>query len=395
LKPINKKITCFILVLAFLSLIFSSCELGQTEQKSKIYKIGAILSLTGGASFLGDPEKKTLEMLVEKVNLEGGVNGHPLKLIIMDSNSTSPATVAAFNKLVSEEKVLAIIGPSTSGTTIEILPLTMKHEIPLISCAASHKIVQHTYTKTPYPWVFKTAQSDSMAVEAMYSFMQSKGIKKIAVMNINSGYGYSGLKEIERLAPVYGIDIIGKEVYALQENDMKLPLTRIKALNPQAIINWSIGPSQIAVVQAWKELGMDKIKLFQSHGFGSLKNVQLAGGSAEGVYLPLGAVNVADVLPANHPQKQVTTQYAKEYNEKYQEPVSSFGGHAWDAFYLLVNALEKAGADRAKIRDEIENTKGFVGQGGIFNMSVVDHNGLDKTAFKMTVVKNNTWALAE
>ncbi len=395
MKKHNNKVVSFLSIFTVLSLIFSSCDFGQTKRKSEPYKIGAILSLTGGAAFLGNPEKRTLEMLVEKTNRKGGVNGHPLKLFIIDSKSNSSTTVEAVKRLATEEKVLAIIGPSTSGNTIEVLPLTMKHEIPLISCAASHKIVQHTYTKTPYFWVFKTAQSDSMAVEAIYSYMQSKGIRKIAVMNVKSGYGYSGLREITRLAPAYGIDIIGTETYIGKEKDMKTPLERIKALKPQAIINWSIGPSQISVVKAWKELGMDKTLLFQSHGFGSLKNVELAGGSAEGVYLPTGAVNVADILPDQHPQKGVTTQYAKAYSNKYGEPVSSFGGHAWDAFNILVNALEKAGADRAKIRDQIENTKGFVGQGGVFNMSITDHNGLDKTAFKMIVVRDNTWALAK
>jgi branched-chain amino acid transport system substrate-binding protein len=140
---------------------------------------------------------------------------------------------------------------------------------------------------------------------------------------------------------------------------------------------------------------MTSITFFQSHGFGSRKNIELAAGAAEGVFCPLGACNIADLLPEGHPQKQVTMAYQKSYTETYNEPLSSFGGHAWDAIQLVVDALKAVGGDRAKIRDYLENKKGFVGQHGVFNFSPEDHNGLTKEAFQMVVVKDGDWALAE
>lgn len=383
------------LLLMLLTSFLQSCELGVTSRVKEPYKIGAVLSLTGGASFLGNPEKNTLLMQTEIINQQGGVDGHPLELVIMDSQSDPEKASAAVEKLILEENVLAIIGPSTSGSSIEALPLSIKYETPMISCASSHKIAQHMYIKRPYSWVFKVAQSDSMAVEAIYAFMRSKGIKNIAVVSIKSGFGLSGMKELSQYASEYGINILGKEKYSKSEKNFKSMLKRLSALNPQAIINWSIGPSQVEVVKAWKELGLQHIHLFQSHGFGSVKNIHSAGGAAEGVYLPLGAVNIAEILPHDHPQKEVTMRYSKNYKKRFNEPVNSFGGHAWDALNILVQAMEKAGADKNRIREEIENTNNFVGQGGVFNMSINDHNGLDRTAFNMIMVRNNTWALAE
>lgn len=373
------------------SLIFSGCE-----KKKKAYNIGAVFAVTGGASFLGDPEKKTAEMLVEEINKNGGINGIPVNLIVQDTEADATKARIAVKKLMRQDDVLAVIGPSTSGTSIAVLPLAEEFKTPLVSCAASYKIVTaNPATGEQYKWVFKTPQSDSMAVESIYTFMQKKNITKIAILSVTSGFGASGRGELLRLASKYGIEIVADEKYGPKDNDMTAQLAKIKGLNPEAIVNWSIGPTQITVVRNWKDLGMNNIPFFQSHGFGSRKNIELAGGAAEGVYLPLGSLNIANILPEDHPQKMVTMDYAQKYSQKYNEPLSSFGGHSWDALNLVVNAIKAVGADKAKIRDYLENTTGFVGQHGIFNFSKTDHNGLNKEAFNMLVVKNGDWAFAQ
>jgi len=294
----------------------------------------------------------------------GGINGHPLKLIIYDDKGDSTQCVIAVRKLINRDKVCAIIGPSLSGLSLSVIPVVQKSKIPNVSCAASYKIVtKNPKTGEQWKWVFKTPQSDSMAVEAIYTR--------------------------------YGMTIVADEKYGPKDTDMTAQLTKIKGMSPQAIVNWSIGPTQVVVVRNWKELGMTNIKMYQSHGFGSRKNIKLAAGAAEGIYCPLGACNIAEILPANHPQKQVTMAYVKAYTEKYNEPVSSFGGHAWDALSLVVKALKAVGPDKAKIRDYLENIRGFVGQHGVFNFSPKDHNGLSKEAFRMVVVKKGDWALAD
>jgi len=279
---------------------------------------------------------------------------------------------------------------------LAVVPLAEKYETPLISCAASYKIVFNDETGKPYKWVFKTPQSDSMAVEAIYTRMKKVGIKKIAVISVTSGFGASGREELIRLAPEYNIDIVADEKYGPKDTDMTAQLTKIKGTAAQAIVNWSVGPSQVTVLRNYRDLGMTAVPFYQSHGFGSRKNIELAAGAAEGVFCPLGACNIAELLPADHPQKGVTMQYQKACEVKYNEPVSSFGGHAWDALKIVEEALKVVGCDKAKIRDYIENNvKGFVGQHGIFNYTPDDHNGLTKDAFIMVVVKGGDWALAD
>jgi len=358
------------------------------------YKVGAVFSVTGRASFLGDPEKKTVEMLAEKINATGGINGKKLELVIYDDEGDATKCNLAVKKLITMDKVCAVIGPSLSGTSLAVIPVAEQYKIPLVSCAASYKIVCDEKTGKPYQWVFKTPQSDSMAVDALYTHLKNRGINKIAVMSVTSGFGASGRSELIRLAPEYNINIVADEKYGPKDTDMMAQLTKIKGIVPQAIINWSIGPTQVLVLRNWKDLGMTSIPFYQSHGFGSRENIKMAAGAAEGVATPLGACNTPEALPANHPQKSVTMDYLKSYTAKYNEPLSSFGGHAWDALILVVNALKAVGCDKAGIRDYIENTKNFVGQHGIFNFSTEDHNGLTwKQSFNMITVKNGDWVI--
>lgn len=362
----------------------------------KTYKVGAVFSVTGRASFLGDPEKKTILMVAEAINKAGGINGHKLEIVVYDDEGDATKCALAVKKLITRDKVIAVIGPSTSGNSMAVVPLAGKHRIPLISCAASYKIVTDEKTGKQRKWVFKVPQSDSMAVEAIYSRLKELDVKKIAIMSVTTGFGASGRGELIRLAPKYGITIAADEKYGPRDNDMTAQLTKIKGIVPQAIINWTIGPTQVVVLRNWKDLGMTSIAFYQSHGFGSRKNIELAAGAAEGVFAPLGACNTPEALSSDHPQKKVTMAYNKNYTAKYKEPVSSFGGHAWDALNLVVEALRAVGDNKVAIRAYLENKKNFVGQHGVFNFSPDDHNGLVwQDAFNMIVVKNGDWALAD
>ena len=393
-KHISGKGAAYVLAAVFLAtcLLMPATEV----QAAEAYKVGAVFSVTGRASFLGDPEKKTALMLQEEINKKGGINGHPLELVVYDDEGDATKCALAVRKLITRDQVCTIIGPSLSGLSLAVVPEAEKHKIPLVSCAASFKIVtKDPETGEQWPFVFKTPQSDSMAVEAIYTHMKKQGISKIAIMSVTTGFGASGRSELLRLADQFGMTIMADEKYGPKDTDMTAQLTKIKGLAPQAIVNWSIGPTQVVVVRNWKELGMTNITFYQSHGFGSRKNIELSAGAAEGVYCPLGACNIAEVLPNDHPQKRVTMGYLRAYTAKYSEPLSSFGGHAWDALSMVEKALKAVGPDKAKIRDYLENLTGFVGQHGIFNFSPKDHNGLTKEAFQMVVVKHGDWALAK
>jgi branched-chain amino acid transport system substrate-binding protein len=350
-------------------------------------KVGAILAVTGPASFLGSPEAKTLEMLTSEINAKGGVDGRKIELIIKDSGGSPEKAISFAKQLIEEDHVFAIIGPSTSGETMNIKNIAEEGKTILLSCAAAEAIVEPVAK-----YVFKTPQKDSYAAEKILMQMKKMGIKRIGVVSGNTGFGKGGKAQLEKLAPKYGIDIVVNEVYDKNATDLTAVATKLKAADVQAVVNWSIVPAQAIIAKNMRQIGMT-VPLFQSHGFGNIKYVKAAGAAADGIIFPAGRLLVANELPGSNPQKAVLMKYKKDYESRYHEEVSTFGGHAYDAFMILVKAIKKAGPNEEKVRDAIEHMKGFVGTGGIFNFSPEDHNGLAMNAFEMLTVKNGKFAV--
>jgi branched-chain amino acid transport system substrate-binding protein len=352
-----------------------------------VIKLGAILAVTGPAANLGAPEARTLQMLVDAANAAGGIAGNKVQLILKDSQGSPDKAVSFAKQLIEEDHVLAIIGPSTSGESMQLKGLCEESETILMSCAAAEAIVNPVAR-----WVFKTPQMDSFAALMIFTTMKKMGISKVGVVVSNTGFGQGGKAQIEKLAPANGITVLGTEVYDKESTDLTSVLTKIRTLKPEAVINWSIEPAQSLVPKNMKQLGFD-VPLFQSHGFGNIKYVEAAGKAAEGIIFPCGRLLVADVLPASHPQKQLLVSYKKSYEAQFKEEVSSFGGHAWDAYAILAEAVKRAGTDKASVRDAIEGIKGLVGTAGVFSFSPTDHNGLTMDSFEMLTVKNGAFAV--
>jgi len=378
--------TLFVVLVAALSVFL---VFGNAFAKEP-YKIGALFAVTGPASFLGEPEKNTALMLQEQINKAGGINGHPLEIIIEDTKSEEATAVLSAKKLIESDKVLAIIGPSTTGESMALVPILNTAATPLLSCAAGAPITQPVKDRA---WIFKTPQYDISAVEAIYEYMKKQSISKVGIITISTGFGDAGKKALLEMAPKYGITIVAEEKYGPKDSDMTTQLTKIKAAGAQAVINWSVGPGQVVVTKNWQALKMG-IPLYQSHGWGSKKNIELAGKAAEGVIAPLGRLVVWDKIPDKHPQKALLKKYTQDYEAKYKSEPGTFGGHAYDSIMMIVEALKKVGPDKKKIRDYVETKiQKWPGTGGIFNMSPEDHCGLDKTAFEMVVVKNGDWEI--
>jgi branched-chain amino acid transport system substrate-binding protein len=353
-------------------------------------KIGAILAVTGPAANLGLPEARTLEMIVEEANKAGGIIGRKIELLIKDSQGNAEKAISFAKQLVEEEGVLAIIGPTTSGESMKLKGYADENEQILISCAAAETIVNPVAK-----WVFKTPQMDSFAALMIFNEMKKMGISRIGAVVSNTGFGQGGKAQLEKLAPENGITLAITEVYDATAGDFTGVLTKVKAQNVQAVVNWSVEPAQSIVPKNMKQMGFD-VPIFQSHGFGNIRYAEAAGKAAEGILFPCGRLLVADVLPASHPQKKLLSEYKKAYEARFKEDVSTFGGHAYDAFLILSEAVKKAGStDKVKVRDAIEGLKGLVGTAGIFSFSPKDHNGLTMDAFEMLTVKNGAFVLAD
>ena len=345
-------------------------------------KVGALMSVTGPASFLGAPEARTLEMLVEELNQKGGVGGRKVQLVVKDTGGDPAKAISFAKQLIEEEQVFAIIGPPTSGETMAVKAVAQQSRTLLLSCAAAEAIVSPVA-----PWVFKTAQKDSHAIVKLFQQMKRMGVTRIGLLSSNTGFGKAGKEQIAKLAPEHGIQIVADEVYDKAATDLTAEVTKMKAANVQAILNWSIEPAQAIVIKNARQIGLT-VPIFQSHGFANIQYARAAGAAAEGVIFPASRVVVAEALPEKHPQKQVVVAYKKAYETKYGEDVSAFGGYAHDALGILVKAIQQAGLDREKVRAAVEGMKGYVGTAGVFSFSPADHNGLDVDAFEMLTVKD-------
>ena len=352
-------------------------------------KIGALFAVTGPASFLGEPERNSAQMGVDEINKAGGVRGHKLELITYDTGGDATKAVQLANKLIKNDHVFAIIGPSTTGDAMAVIPVVEKAGIPLISCAAGIKI-----TDPVKKWVFKTAQNDTLAVARIYEQLRKERKSKVAILTVSDGFGASGREQLKSQAASHGIEIVADDTYGPKDTDMTAQLTKIRGSQAQAVICWGTNPGPAVVARNFKQLGLT-IPLYMSHGVSSKKFIELAGEASEGVRLPSGKVLVADLLPKNDKQKASLLAYVKDYQRHYKTEGDHFGGHAWDAVMLLKGAIERGGDSPESIRNQLEATRNFAGIGGVFNYSPHDHAGLTKDAFVLVEVKKGKWTLVK
>lgn len=363
--------------------------LGAGDGASAQIKIGTVLSVTGPASFLGDPEKRTLEIYVDEINAKGGVNGQKLQLVVYDDAGSAENARTFATRLVEEDKIVAMVGGSTTGATLAMVQIFEDAKIPFISLAGAIQIVEPVRK-----WVFKTPHTDRMACEKIFTDLKSRKLTAIALISGTDAFGKSMRDQCVAVAPKAGISIAHEETYGPRDSDMTPQLTNIRnKAGVQAVINPGFGQGPAIVTRNYHQLGI-KLPLYQSHGVASKQFIDLAGPAAEGVRLPAAALLIADKLPGNDPQKSVVVNYSRTYQTKTGQPVSTFGGHAYDGFMILIEAMQRAkSADPSKVRDEIERTKGYVGTGGIVNMSATDHMGLDLSAFRVLEIKAGDWML--
>ena len=351
-------------------------------------RIGAFLSVTGPAAFLGDPEQKTLEMVIERINAEGGVLGRKLQLVAYDDGGDAEKARTFAKRLIEQDRVDAIVGGSTTGTTMAGALLVEQAQLPFISLAGAVGIVEPTRK-----WVFKTPHTDRMACEKIFADLQARKLSRVALISGSGGFDKSMRGECLKVAPKYAMEVVADETYGAADNDMTAQLTKIRGSGAQAVLNAGFGQGPAIVTRNYRQVGL-MLPLYQSHGVASMEYVKLSGPAAEGVRLPAAALLVPDLLAANDPQKPVITAYKRDYETRFKTDVSTFGGHAYDGLMLMVGAIKRAGStDKAKVRDALEATKGYVGTGGIVNMSASDHMGLDLSAFVMLEVKNGTWSM--
>lgn len=351
-------------------------------------RLGGLFAVTGPASFLGNPEKLTAEMLVDQINKAGGINGEKIKLYVYDTQGREDRAISYFKRLATKDKVVAVLGPSRTGCALAIKGLAAKYKLPLIACAASAKIV------TPVnPYIFKTPQSDIHVAEKLFDHLKAQGKTNIALISAQSGYGATGREAVLKNAPRFGINIIADEKFMDTDKDMTSQLSKIKAKKPDAVICWAAGAAPAIVARNAKALGIGD--LYMTQGIASKKFINLAGDAANGIKLTAGRLIVAEKLKDTDRFKPMLMKYKNDYESRFGGAVSVFGGHSYDAFGLFAAAISKSGNDRTKLAKALSQVKGFMGTAGEFNMSDKDHTGLSKDSFIIAEIKNGEFVPAE
>ncbi len=385
-----KKLVRFTLILTLLAMLVPAVGCAKPEVKED-YKVGAVFAVTGMNSPLGTPEKQTVEMMAEQINAKGGINGHKLNLIVYDTTSDVTECVKLVKRLIEQDGVLAVIGPSSTGESLALIDTVTKAEMPLLSCAASATIEKAADVTVP-KWVFKTPQSDILAISEITAYLNKIGVKKVGLITDAGGFGTTGRTALVAELPKAGFEIAADEKFGTADTDMTTQLTKIKGTGAEAVICWGTNPGPALIAKNMKQLSMT-IPLINSHGIANLKFIELAGDAANGVIFPAGKLLVADQLADSDPQKAVLVQYKKDFEAKYGTgKVDTFGGHAYDALTMVVKALTAVGPAKAKIRDYIEgNIKNMPGTGGMFTMSPTEHNGLSQGAFVMIKIVDGKW----
>jgi branched-chain amino acid transport system substrate-binding protein len=360
-------------------------------------KIGAFFALSGPAANIGTPTKLVAQMVVDKINKEGGTNGRPIELIVGDTESDPAKAAVIAKKFIFSDKVAAIIGPTSTAEGMSVKKIVEEAGVPTFMTVGGDPVIMGG-NFGPYSYVFKSPQRSSTAVKKLFGYLKGKGLTKVALFTASDSFGKDGLGWLEKLAPEFGISFTAKESFGPADTDMTAQLTKIKNSAPQAIITWTIGPVGSIVAKNKMQLGLT-IPLFQCHGLPDPKYIELAGKASEGDRMPATKLMVGDSLPNSDPQKKVITEFIHLYRDVYKHdkefPINTHSGYAWDAITIVANAMKKGGTDAKALRAAIEETKGYVGLSGVYNLTAEDHNGLDVDSMVIVQVKDGKFVPAD
>jgi len=320
---------------------------------------------------------------------------HPLEIIIYDTEGAGETAVTVVNKMISEDEVAVVIAGSRSPVSVALVPVTAEAEVPYISMASSSAIVEPV---EEHYWAYKTPQSNDPVAYNQVQYLKSLGVTKVASLYVNDAFGEDSRAGLQKWTAEAGIEILMEESFEAEDTDMTAQLTKVKASDAEVLVVHAIPPGASIITTQFRELGLD-IPLIHNHGVCNKAFIELAEvENAEGAIFPCGKMLVAEGLPDADPQKQMLLDFIADYEAFSGNPRNTFAGHAWDAFQLAFSALESLPdglsleEQRAAIRDYIENeTAGFVGTGGTFQISPEDHNGLGADSMVLLKVVDGEW----
>ncbi|AEJ40630.1 Extracellular ligand-binding receptor [Sulfobacillus acidophilus TPY] len=369
----------------------TSSTAGTTSNAHTPYVLGMSIPETGPYSSLGVPELDSAELAVKEINAAGGVDGHPLKLDVLNNNSSVTSAVEDFRQLIQNDTPLGLIGDASTGGTMASLNEIQRAQIPLISLASDAEIIEPVSQRQ---WIFKVPPVDTIPMQVIINYLKARHWTRIAFVYGNFSYGTGGLADFERVAPPQGIQVVASEPVDLSATNVTPQLASLRAANPQAVVVWDIPPSADTVISDYRALGLPW-PIFFSDGVSNDVFISLAKGAVNGAYVATTKLLIADQLPANDPQKTVIDHYVQHFDKVYQAsagPANMFGGFGYDAVYLFRDALLAAGPNPTPtaVRNALEHLK-YDGVTGVMDLTPTNHNGLDPRSEVLTQIVDDQW----
>ncbi|MGD2252702.1 MAG: ABC transporter substrate-binding protein [Anaerolineales bacterium] len=389
-------------LVATLALLAAACGTREPEAGGA-YKIGFASAITGPGSSLGEPERNTAEMIAEQLTADGGVMGadgkmHPVEVIIYDTESNPDTAVSVVRRLIEEDEVQVIVAGSLSGNSLAIVPVITEAEVPYISMASARSIIMNPETGDTYAWAFKTPQENlhSAVWQAMY--LTDQGLSTVCYLYENTGYGADCYNNGAAALADANIEIVYEDTFERSDTEFGAQMAGVQAAGCDAVVVGAIPPGASTVTVALRDF-VPEIPVVHGHGTCNQAFIDLAGGAAEGVVSPCGRLMAVETLPDDDPQKPILMDYIADYTAFTDgQPISTFGGHGWDAMMWAVEGLSQItdemtlAEQRSAIRDYIESSiTSWPGTGGVFNITANDHLGLTYEALTFVEVEGGSW----
>jgi branched-chain amino acid transport system substrate-binding protein len=388
----RRTVTCAALCVVLSATLLGGCASQPDEDAPDSYRIGAVLSLSGPQAGLGEPERRAIELEVERINDAGGVHGRPVEVFFEDDATDEAKAVTAASRLIEQENVIALIAASGTGQTMAVRQEVERAGIPQMSLAGGSVV-----TAELSPWVFQTPWPNRIVVPFTLAYLRDAGVMRVGLLIDSGAYGKDGYDVIMANVEQYGIEIVADEQFNRGDTDMTSQITKISAANPDALLLWAAGAEAATVLKNNAALGGDSpLQVYGGPGNGRIELLEGAGDAAEGFTFSAGKILIPEAYGVGSEGYEVTTDFIDRFTERYGVGPDIFAGHAYDGIHLIVDAMKRLPEDFTPedLRDEIEKTSGFVGAGGTFTFSPTDHNGLSEDDLTMYRVEDGVWVLA-
>ena len=355
-------------------------------------KIGLMVSATGPTTAIGVPQKNTGDLLPRKIG------DTTIEYFQLDDGGDTTRAVQNAKKLIQENNIDALIGPSTTPNALAILDIIADAKVPVMATVGTSAVVEPLDAKKR--WVFKTTQNDDLIAGALLKHMTKNGVKTIGFIGFNDPYGENWYKVFTPMAEKVGIAIVASERYGRTDQSVTGQTLKLIAAKPDAVLIAAVGGPAVLPQATLFDQGY-KGRVYQTHAVATEDFIKLGKEKVEGTVLAAGPMLVIDEIPDSNPTKKVAQGYIAAYEKQFGSKPATFGANTWDGGLLLEKTIPialKAGkpgteAFRSALRDALEQARDVVGTQGVFNMSATNHNGMDERARVLVIVRDGKFRL--